>query len=109
MATVNSELVLNWMKKHYGEEHTKQEIAEALNISIPAVTGTINSLIKKGYAETSRTEDVVVSEATETKKAQVKTIKYHRLTAAGLEYDPVAEAEQKAAEKAAKKAAKTAE
>lgn len=109
MATVNSELVINWMKKHYGEEHTKQEIADALSISVPAVTGTINSLIRKGYAETSRTEDVTVSEATETRKAQIKTVKYHRLTPAGLEYDPVAEAEQRAAEKAAKKAAKNAE
>ena len=52
MASVNSELVLNYMKQHYGEKMTKQEIADALGISLPSVTGTMNSLIKKGYAIT---------------------------------------------------------
>ena len=47
--TANSELVLNYLKNEYGKEHTKQEIVEALGISLPAVTGTINSLRNKGY------------------------------------------------------------
>ena len=112
MRSQNSERVLNYMKEHYGEEMTKHQIAEALNISIPAVTGSINPLIKKGYATTTRTEKVVISEATETRKEQSKNVLYHTLTPAGLEYDPVAEdaarAAQKEAEKAAKKAAKAA-
>ena len=107
--SVNAVKVLNWMKERYGSEHTKREIADALGISISAVTGTINSLIKKGYAVTTHTEDVVEQEATETRKAKIKTVPYHTLTEAGLAYDPVAEAEAKAAEKEAEKARKAAE
>ena len=116
MASVNSEKVLNYLKAHYGTEMTKQQIADALDITVPAVTGTINALIKKGYAVTTREEKEVISEATETRKEQSRMIKYHMLTEAGLAYDPVAEEaakvaakqaekERRAAEKAAKKAA----
>lgn len=106
--SVNAVKVLNLMKERYGAEYTKREIADALGISISAVTGTVNSLIRKGYAITTRTEDVVEQEATETRKAKIKTVPYHTLTEAGLAYDPVAEAEAKAAAKEAEKAAKKA-
>lgn len=108
MATVNSELVINWMKQHYGEEHSKQEIATALGISVPAVTATMNFLIKNDYAVTSRVETIVESEATETRKAKTKDVKYHMLTEAGLAYDPVAAAAEKLAKKEAEKAEKAA-
>ena len=75
---------------------------------MPAVTGSINALVKNGYAETVREETVVVTEATETRKAVVKTVPYHTLTEAGLAYDPVAEEAAKAAAKAAKAAEKAA-
>lgn len=103
--TVNSELVLNYLKKEFGKEHTKQEIAETLGISLPAVTGSVNSLRTKGYVS-ERVEEVELEPATETRKAKMKVIRYETLTEAGLSYDPQIEAEQKAAEKAAKKAAK---
>ena len=107
--TQNSELVLNMLKKNYGKEFSKQEIADTLNISVPAVTGSLNGLIKKGYATTTRTEEVVVTPATETRKAQVKNVLYHTLTEAGLSYDPVAEEAEKLAAKEAEKARKAAE
>ena len=107
--TQNSELVLNYLKKNYGKEFTKKEIAEAVGVSVPAVTGSLNGLIKKGYAATTRTEEVVVAEATETRKAQVKNVLYHTLTEAGLSYDPIAEEAEKAAAKEAAKAARAAE
>lgn len=107
--TQNSELVLNFMKKNYGKEFSKQQIAEALGISVPAVTGSMNSLIKKEYAVTTREETVVDAEATETRKAKTHVVKYHALTEAGLAYDPVAEEEAKAAAKAAEKERKAAE
>ena len=109
MASVNSELVLNYMKNHFGEEKSKQEIAAELGISVPAVTGTMNSLIKKGYAITTREEEVEDAQATETRKAKTHTVKYHTLTEAGLAYDPVAEAEERAAAKEAEKARRAAE
>lgn len=112
MASENSERILNYMKANYGKEMTKQQIADALGISLHAVIGSINALIKKGYAVTTREEKDVISEATETRKEQFRMVKYHTLTEAGLGYDPVVEeaerAEKKAAEKAARAAAKAA-
>jgi len=107
--TENSMLVLNYLKSNYGTEHSKQEIAEALGISIAAVTGSMNALIKKKYAETTREETVEDAPATETRKAKTHVVKYHMLTEAGLTYDPEEEERQKAAEKAAEKERKAAE
>lgn len=107
--TVNSELVLNTLKQNYGKEFSKQELAEKLGIPVPAVTGTMNALTKKGYARVSREETVELEPATETRKAKTRVIKYHTLTEAGLAYDPVAEAAEKEAAKEAAKAARAAE
>lgn len=106
--TANSELILNFLKKNFGKEFTKQEIVAELGVSLPAVTGSINGLIKKGKNAgvdyvTTRTEEIEVEPATETRKAKMKTISYHTLTEAGLAYDPVAE---EAVKQAAKEAAK---
>lgn len=108
MITPNSELVLNFLKKNFGQEFTKQEIAETLGISVPAVTGSINGLVKKGYV-VERLEEIEVEHATETRKAKMKTIRHETLTEAGLAYDPVAEEEAKQAAKAAEKERKAAE
>lgn len=108
MPTVNSERILNYLKENYGVELTKQAIAEALGVSIPAVTATINALVKKGHI-VERMEEIEVEPATETKKAKMKVIRHATLTESGLAYDPVAEATAKAAEKAAEKARKQAE
>ena len=118
--TINSERVLNFLKEHYGNEYSKQEIADNLGISLSAVIGSINPLEKKGYTTITREETIELEPATETRKAKTKVVKYHTLTEAGLAYDPIAEEaakaaekqaekERKAAEKAAKKAAKEAE
>ena len=107
--TINSELILNYLKQNYGKEMSKAEIAEALGISVPAVIGTINALTKKKYCVVTREEVVEDAPATETRKAKTHVVKYHTLTEAGLAYDPVAEAEAKAAAKEAEKARKRAE
>lgn len=107
--TINSIQVLEFLKRNFGKEYSKQQIAEELGISVPAVTGTMNSLIKKSYATTTREETVVDTEATETRKAKTHVVKYHTLTEAGLAYDPEKEEEEKAAAKAAEKARKAAE
>ena len=106
--TINSEKVLNFLKENYGKEFSKQEIADALNISLSAVIGSINPLEKKGYTQITREETVVLEEATETRKAKTKVVKYHTLTDTGLTYDPVAEEAEKAAKKQAEKEAKAA-
>ena len=106
--TINSERVLNFMKENYGKEFSKQEIADALGISLSSVIGSINALQKKEYTTITREEVVVLEEATETRKAKTKTVPYHTLTEKGLTYDPVAEEAEKAAAKQAEKEAKAA-
>lgn len=107
--TINSETILNYLKANYGTEFSKQELSKNLGISVPAVTGTINALQKKGYVVTSHEETVELEPATETRKAKTKTIKYHKLTEAGLSYDPATEEAEKLAAKEAAKAARAAE
>ena len=109
MITVNSEKVLNYLKENYGKEFSKQDISKALGISVPAVTGSINGLVKKKYAAITREEVIEDEPATETRKAKTHSVKYHTLTEAGLTYDPVAEEAEKQAAKAAEKERKAAE
>lgn len=114
MITVNSEKVLNYLKQNFGKEFTKNEIAEALGISVPAVTGSINGLIRKGKTRgveyiTERIEEIEVEHATDTRKAKTKTVRHETLTEAGLAYDPIAEEQAALAEKAAEKERKAAE
>ena len=97
---------MNFLKEHYGQEFSKNEIKDALGVSLSAVIGSINPLEKNGYTVTTREEVVELEPATETRKAKTKTVKYHTLTEKGLTYDPVAE---EAAKAAAKKERKTAE
>jgi DNA-binding MurR/RpiR family transcriptional regulator len=83
--TPNARRILDYMKQNFGTEMTKQEIAAALGVSVSAVVGTTNSLIKKGFA-TER------QETTLDEKNKEKVIKYVVLTDEGNEFDPDAEA-----------------
>lgn len=104
MATTNSELILNFFKMNFGKEFTKQEVAAQLGVSLAAVTGTVNGLVKKGYI-TERIEEVEVEPATADKAEKTKKIRHETLTEAGLTYDPAAEKAAKDAAKAATKIA----
>lgn len=107
--TENSKNVFHFLHDNAGLNITAQEIAQKLGITISAVTGSVNGLVKKGYAirneETSTSED-----------GKTVVVKYIALTDEGMAFDPEkAEAEEKAAKEAAKaaraaaKAAKEAE
>ncbi len=107
--TQNSEKVLNFLKEHFGQEFNKKEISDALGIPFASVTGSMNNLIAKKYAVTTRKETIEDSPATETRKAKTHDVLYHTLTEAGLAYDPVVEEAEKQAKKEADKAARAAE
>ena len=95
--TANSLKIVNFLKGNYGTKMTAHQIADALEVSLPTVTGSVNGLVKKGYA--IREEVEVPGEGDKTVK-----VKYISLTEDGMNYDPVAEEAAKEAEKAAKKA-----
>lgn len=104
--TTNSLMVLEFLKRNFGREVTKREICDNLGISMPAVSSSINNLVKKGFV-TERLEEIV-EPATETKKEKVTVLRHETLTEAGLAYDPMAEYEAKKAAAQAEKEAKAA-
>lgn len=78
--TDNSKRVFGFLKEHYGEDLTANNIAEALDVSVATVTGSVNGLVKKGYAvrnEVAGDDDK-------------KVIKYITLTEEGYAFDPEA-------------------
>lgn len=86
--TENSRKVFEYLKANHGKQMTAQEIAAALDVSLSAVTGSVNGLTRatKHPAYAVRTE--VEVDAGEGKKAKVK---YISLTEEGLAFDPDAE------------------
>ena len=89
--TEGSRTVLDYLKKHFGKEFTKHELVETLDVSMSVVTGSVNSLITKGY----------VSERIEIIPPKYKghkevVIKFVTLTEAGLAFDPDEEERRKA-------------
>jgi predicted ArsR family transcriptional regulator len=85
--TDNSRKVFDFLKEN-DKEFTAQEISAALGVSVNAVTGSVNALVKKGRAvrreETSTAAD-----------GKSKILKYISLTADGKAFDPDAETDEK--------------
>ena len=86
--TENSRKVFDFLKEHAGVQVTAREIAKELGITINAVTGSVNGLVKKKYA---------VREEVSSQSAEGKAVvtKYISLTEAGLAFDPDAVEEKK--------------
>ncbi len=107
--TDNAKKIINFLKDNFGSEFTRDEIAEAVGLASPvAVTGTVTSLKKKGFAEYVPYDVDVVMTVNGVSKTTQKTINKIRMTEAGLSYDPAAEEKAKAREKAEKAAARAA-
>lgn len=86
--TDNSKKVFTFLKENYGNRFTSSDIVTALALSAPTVTGSVNGLVRKGYA---------IREAEEVQGADGKatTVKYISLTEAGYGFDPDAEVASK--------------
>ena len=89
--TVNSRMVFDYLKENYGKQLTAQDIARALDISVSAVTGSVN-----GLARETKHPAYAVRTPFESTDAEGKaiTIKYISLTEAGLAFDPDAKVEE---------------
>lgn len=87
--TENSRKIYGYLKDNHGKKLTANEIKDALGVTISAVTGSVNGLVKKGFAVR---EEVSVAGA----DGKPSVIKYIALTDAGLDFDPDAEPEKKA-------------
>lgn len=86
--TDNSRKVFGFLKENYGANLTNSDIAGALGVTGPTVVGSVNGLVKKGYAV--RTEAEVAGA-----DGKVVKVKYISLTAEGYAFDPDAAVESK--------------
>ena len=77
----SSRKVFDFLVANYGTKVTGNDIAAALGVSVPTVTGSVNGLVKKGLAE--RIEEVT----TGADDKEVRT-KYITLTEEGLSFNP---------------------
>ena len=81
--TETSRKIFEFLKKHSSKEFTKHELVEEVDTTMSAVNGSVNWLLKKGYA----------SERIEVTKAKYKgqkdmEMRFVQITPAGCEYDP---------------------
>lgn len=80
----NAKTILNFLKTNADGSFTQNDIADATGVSRKAMTGTINGLVRKGFA--TRVEDDI--EIVDGDKTKTKTVKYVKLTDAGMVVDP---------------------
>ena len=84
--TDNSRKVFEALKAHYGDKITHQQLVAELGVSSAAVSGSVNGLVKKGYAV--RNEEIEMGE-----DGKETVVKYITLTEDGFAFDPDAKAE----------------
>ena len=99
--TEASKTVFNFLKKRYGKEFTKHQIVEAVDVTMAAVNGSVNWLVKKGYA--NERIEVIPGKYEGQKNTEIRFIS---ITEAGTKYDPDEEERRKAQERAEAAAAR---
>jgi len=80
----NTRKIFDYIKAHNSENLTAKDVAEAVGLTDKSVNGSFTSFQKKGLGERIPVE---VTDA----EGKAKTIKYLRLTDAGMAFDPDAE------------------
>lgn len=76
--------IFNYIKAHDGEDFTAKDIAEALNMNVKSVNGSITAFQRKGYTERVEAE-MELEDGTHEK------VKLIRMTPDGRTFDPDAE------------------
>lgn len=89
--TDGSKAVFNFLKKNYGKEFTKHEIVEAVDVTMAAVNGSVNWLVKRGYV--SERVEVIPGKY---KGMKTTEIRFVTLTEAGKAFDPDEDERRKA-------------
>ena len=77
--------IINYIKAHDGEDFTAKDIAEALDMNVKSVNGSITAFQRKTYVERVEAE-MELADGTHEK------VKLIRLTPDGRQFDPDAEA-----------------
>jgi len=82
----NAQKVLAYLKGIDNENVTVHDISEAIDLPVNSITGTFNSFVKKGLGER-------VAAEVEVADGSHKAVKFLKLTDAGMDFDPTADAE----------------
>ena len=83
----NTKAIFNYLKEHNGEKLTNTDIADALGLTSKQVTGSVNSFVRKGWAQRSDAVNVELEDGTQ------KSVKFISLTEEGITVDPDAPAD----------------
>lgn len=83
----NTKAIFNYLKEHNGEKLTNTDIADALGLTSKQVTGSVNSFVRKGWAQRSEAVNVELEDGTQ------KSVKFISLTEEGVTVDPDAPAD----------------
>lgn len=83
--TVNHEIILNYLRKHYGEEVTKAQIVEDTGVPMASVTRAVIDWKDKGYLLDRPEETTIILQ---NGKEKSKTIHHVQLNEAGLSWTP---------------------
>ena len=83
----NTKAIFNYLKEHNGEKLTDTDIADALGLTSKQVTGSVNSFVRKGWAQRSDAVNVELEDGTQ------KSVKFISLTEEGVTVDPDAPAD----------------
>lgn len=86
MMSDNAKKVLAYLKGIDNEDVTVHDISDAVGLPVNSITGTFNAFVKKGLGER------VVAEV-EVADGSHKSVKFLKLTNAGMSFDPEADAE----------------
>nr|DAG71526.1 MAG TPA: winged helix-turn-helix protein [Caudoviricetes sp.] len=86
--TVNSEIVLTYLRRHPNEEVSKQKIVEDTGVPMAAVTRATIRLRDRGFA-TERNEETVRTAPSGLETPY--TIRYFKITEEGMKWDYKAE------------------
>jgi ABC-type transport system substrate-binding protein len=81
----NAVNIYNYLKEHDGENFTAADIAEALNINVKSVNGTLNFTFMNNKDENKVVVPMIerVENTVELEDGKTKVIKFVRLTEAG--------------------------
>ena len=83
----NSRLVLDYLKAHNGEDMTAKDVAAALDLTDKQVNGIFTSALQKKDLGVRVPAEIELADGTHA------TVKFLKLTDAGLAFDPDADAE----------------
>lgn len=78
----NSKLVFNYVKTHDGEDFTAADIAAATGLEVKSVNGIVTSAFQKKGLMVREPAEVELEDGSH------KTVKFIRLTEAGMAFDP---------------------